>query len=672
MRYIAGIWSALRKPTRNFLRRAALLTMLMISAAGFAQAPAQAAETPSLVIIFDGSGSMWGKLQPANETKFAVARTALGAALAELKRPVNVAITGFGYRRRGTCGQSETVREMAPFDATSGLDSLEGWNPRGRGPIGSALERAGELLKSQPAPRRILIVHDDPDNCRADVCAIAAQLKSDMPDLKIETISLRQSKGVSAMACVGKITGGQVQELPTSENVDTAVTAALKRLLDGTAALKKVKPKPVAPPPSPLAQLQPGVHSRPGSRVLMALARITGAKRATAAPVRWSVRAIDGRLEPIFLRQGQFEVPLPPGTYEIKAEAAGQTRTQSVTIADGQTSIVIAEFDAAELKIMTQAPRIPGAGEPSITLSREGADIPAAIGQMQQATRLVAAGRYTVEAELGSARASVRVEAAAGQQNEVVLKLEAGTLKVTPSARRTRNESVRVLKEPETGRGAAAVATQAPGEIARSAVRAPVFYLPPGMYRVVRTTARGSISRRALVASGQVTTVQLDQAGGILTLQTRIAGREGAETDGVTYVVASADDRVAREFQIQNARGQINLEPGRYLISSILTESGVTAQRSLVVTPGMRETITIEHAIGGLKLLAPQGISRRDLSRVVWDVRDVQGKRVWRDIGSGGTAWLPPGTYSVRALIDGKSRKADVTVRLGQIVNVIL
>ncbi len=664
----------------------ALIAMSFVALAvssAHAQDDASGIPAPELVLIFDGSGSMWGKLKGGRRAKFQLARDALRAALEP--RPsasFQFGITGFGYRRRGNCSGIETPADMAPFAQEDSLAPLARWNPQGRGPIGRALEQAGEMLAGAQGPRRILLVHDGPDNCRADVCAITQQLKETMPDLMVDVVTLRDRDGAPIMACIGAITGGTVQEVSTDAEIAPAIAAAVQRLL---AAPERQRDTPDAEAPKPpkanaLSQLEAGVHEREGTRQLIALARARGLKQATAAAVSWTITPTSSAdrgaaSAPIQTLANQFAVSLPAGTYQVEARSGAFSARQEVMIKDGRSSILIVEFDAAELVVaVTVAERLKDAPV-SIRLAQAGADIPIAVVQGRQAGVLVRAGTYDVRAQLGEAAQVLSVTADIGTQAAVAIQLAAGRLDIAPVTNGGASRSVISVRtqggEAAAGSSALSVsgdasAQRAPVEIARSAARAPSFFVPPGAYQIIRETARGSVQRRVMISDGEAVTLRLDQPGGKIMLRTRIAGRAASDADGVSYVIRPADGRAKRDIRVHTAEGEITLEPGGYEILSVLSEYGISTRASLIVTPGLERTIIIDHTVGGLKLAAPADLGARERARVVWDIRGPDGARVWRDIGDGAVAFLPPASYTVRAIAAGRVREVQAVVKPGE------
>src|SRR4029079_4562961 len=74
--------------------------------------PALAAEPGSLIVIVDGSGSMWGPIEGVRQTKLVLAREALRRGLGKMAPQARVGLALVG-QPRGECSDVEGVRAAA-------------------------------------------------------------------------------------------------------------------------------------------------------------------------------------------------------------------------------------------------------------------------------------------------------------------------------------------------------------------------------------------------------------------------------------------------------------------------------------------------------------------------------------------------------------------------------
>ena len=124
-------------------------------------------EPPSVIVVFDGSGSMWGKIEGTRQNKLTVAREACGAGWPRVGPQTRVGLASFGHRR-GDCSDVEVMLPPEPLDVERIIAPLEKLNPRGRGPLTLALREAAKSLASAPGKSSLLLIHDDADNCQPE------------------------------------------------------------------------------------------------------------------------------------------------------------------------------------------------------------------------------------------------------------------------------------------------------------------------------------------------------------------------------------------------------------------------------------------------------------------------------------------------------------------------
>ena len=79
---------------------------------------AAGAETGALLVIVDGSGSMWAPIEGGRQTKLVLAREALRRGLGKFAPQARVGLAVFGHRR-GDCSDVEVVRQPEPLDVGS-------------------------------------------------------------------------------------------------------------------------------------------------------------------------------------------------------------------------------------------------------------------------------------------------------------------------------------------------------------------------------------------------------------------------------------------------------------------------------------------------------------------------------------------------------------------------
>lgn len=643
-------------------------------ALGLALAPAMVHADASVAIVFDGSGSMWGKASAGN--KFTAARNALRDALATAPETAKAGLYGFGLRRRGNCGRVEAPIAVADGTAATVTEALDRLNPQGRGPIAQAIEAAGSALKDLPAPRAIVLIHDDNDNCKADPCAVALSLKADMPDLKIHAVTLRDAVPVPLMACFTEITGGQV-----AQSLDVATvsdeTAKIIRAAFATA--------PTPPRPEQAANQTPestaevaervpsaGVTQVDGRTGLSISANLAASGPRYDAPIDWTITPKAGD-DPIVKRvSGLATLALKTGSYTVTASVGGISIAQDLTIADGKETRFIADLDAADLsfeaKLGTDGDRV---GDAAVELRRTDATSNATDTAIRFTTTrgtpmLIPAGTYEATARKGMLGETVELNVIAGAAQPVGFQLPGAklTVKLTdlPPGFDAREAALIEVYAADANFNAGA------RPIAQSLGGAGEFFVTPGSY-VLAATAAGTETRRTIsVSQGQSLDISLPLRAGTVQFDTKPSEREAALSQGVAYSVASLDGQFSGERHLFDATPTISLVAGRYRVTSRILGIDQSTSRQFSVAPGQKQSITVVHGVGKLRLIYVIPANRSLAApQVDWDVRrgDVNGQAVWRGLGREIDALLPAGRYSVIA--NGQSKLAKtVEVVAGQ------
>ena len=101
--------------------------------------PVRAADPPAAIVVFDGSGSMWGRMEGERPAKFAIARDALKAPMAAMQPDIRLGLASYGHRRQADCNAVEVIVPPEPGSAERIGGALGKLNPRGKGPVANGL-----------------------------------------------------------------------------------------------------------------------------------------------------------------------------------------------------------------------------------------------------------------------------------------------------------------------------------------------------------------------------------------------------------------------------------------------------------------------------------------------------------------------------------------------------
>jgi Ca-activated chloride channel homolog len=653
-------------------RQGPILTVLLsiLMAAAWAGA-GRAADPPTVMIVLDGSGSMWGQIDGSRTNKLALVRDNMRRALARVGSETRVGLTGFGHRR-GDCGDVEVMLPADKLDAERIMGPLGPYNPKGRGPLALALREAGKSIGGAPGRRSLVLIHDDADNCQADACAAAGELKSAGITVHVVGMSLKPPD-LAKMACVPQVTGGRMLNAATADQVGPMLEEAM-RLAGGDQGAPEQRQQAATQTPSQVSVQRPtaplSVEGPPGLYMRALLAPKT---EPVGWPVRWTVYK-DGEPGRILYDTRSINpmLPLGVGRYVVEARDGQASGTLTVDVGDAAPTLAAVPLNAGTLLVKATAQRT---GTPLsdalISISeaagqapdgRPALGAPVAFFKGGEGSATLTAGRYVVRVEQGLVRAERAVVVPAGSQGRIEIPLNGARVVLTAVGREGAGAfelPVFSISEDDPD------APKGRREVARSASRQAEFTLPPGTYYVVAKL--GGVETRELLAltPGDTARRTLTLAAGRLALSTRLSGGVApAAGDVVSYRVERLDGPDRDVVTTSRLSPTLQLPAGRYRVEGRYGGVNARVVREVEVRAGQVQPLILEHQPATLKLRLTGGSGSH--SDVFWDIRDEIGRNVWTTGQSEPSVILQAGRYVVRAETRDKRYDRQVDVRGGE------
>lgn len=655
-------------PSRRPVRPLRLGTSLLGAALVVAMPhPLAAQEPPSLVVIFDGSGSMWGNPEGERRNKLTLARDAMKAGLARVGRETSVGLVSFGHRRSGDCNDVETLvkPEAGTVERIGGaLDKL---SPRGRGPITTALREAAKLLPPAPAQASVVLVHDDADNCQLDPCSAVGDLRRANPRVVVHVVSIGLKKDdATRFACLPRATGGRHAEAQSAAQITVGIDEVLR-----LAGVQQPESQPAAQTPAqqpaprqPAAAVpqpdRPGVQLRvaltDGGPPLEARARWRVTRKGGAAPV-WEGDAVDPLLA------------LPTGRYDIEAWLGFVKARGEVNAVEGTPQPVQLTLGAGLLQLPpgpteTAAPEVRRAlADVVVTLKRVDAAAETIAFQrgLEREVALVP-GNYVVSITVGAMRHERAFGIVAGQTTAFDANLALGAAEITPVALADGSGLGGTLltlfeDDPE--------APQGRREIWRSAASPAQVVLPAGNFYLVARRGTAETRERITVKAGELErrTVVLELAR--LAVTARVAGGRADAGEPVSHRLERLDGE--RETSVSNeAQATFHVAAGRYRLESRIGLANASVQRELDLKVGARDQLALELPAGQVRLRWLDQPNGNPLPDVAWEIRDAGGRVVWSGNQTEARPLLLAGRYTVRAEARERRLERALDVRAGE------
>ena len=649
------------------LRTMSITAAALLTAIGATPLEAQTLPEASAIIVLDGSGSMWGRVN--RDVKAYMARDAIKQSLPKVPG-LKIGLASFGHRRQGDCNDVEVVFSPAKGDQSRMSGFLDKFNPKGRGPLTAALKAAAQSFEAGKDRPTIILMADNADNCRADACAEARELKTAMPQLTIHAIALGvPGDEIGQIACIASNTGGRLFQPESTKDASAALDEALRLALATVPAPPAPRvavpqqPKPTLPAPTPV--LAHGLR-------LVAVLKAGG--QPITGGVRWRVTRADAADTALY--EGEDAVPAleaKPGKYAVTARFGLVEARQVVEVTDKPAPPVEIVLNAGIINVKTPSARNPSATE-KLLVTLQAASLRAGERPVALALSLDSApvyqvppGRYHVLAKLGLARVEKSVEIAAGTVVDLELPLYVGDLQLAATLAEDGPPAERVFfivseDDPD-----------APGglrEVVRTGSSAPLFALPAGNYYVVARMDGIEVRERVTVRAGARMQRSIALSAGQLALSLKPPGNVALNPELISFRVqrlaASATQPAEEVVRTSLPAPTLQLAAGRYRIEARYGTANARLQREIEIRPGGAHRIEFESDAAQVRLMLAEGAGGRTIADVFWEIRDRSGKTVWQTGLSAPLVVLAAGRYTAIGEHGGRQYEAVFDVRPGE------
>ena len=224
--------------------RLAVCTVLFLLFAGVAHGSTSIAGR--MVLILDGSGSMWGRID--DRAKIEIAKEAMGELIEAIPADFETGLMVYGHRVKGDCNDIEMVVPLGTRNAADLKTKVQAISPKGKTPISESVRQAAEALRYTEEQATVILVSDGLETCEKDPCALAAELAMSGVDFTVHVIGFDISKeDQGRLRCLADRTGGLFLA------ADNA--GSLREALQKTVEEVKTPPPPIVEQPE-AAELQ--------------------------------------------------------------------------------------------------------------------------------------------------------------------------------------------------------------------------------------------------------------------------------------------------------------------------------------------------------------------------------------------------------------------------------
>ncbi|MGI9485048.1 MAG: vWA domain-containing protein [Geminicoccaceae bacterium] len=171
---------------------------------------AQGEEPPRVMLVLDGSSSMWSRVD-GDVSKIEVAKQTVADLVGDWEAKMEFGITTYGHREEGNCDDIETVLPVGKVESDEVVNAVNKILPRGKTPLAAALRQAAERLDYKNQPATILLVSDGIENCGQDPCQTVADLAAKAKDLTIDIVGFDMNNHqMGQLECIATHASGRM------------------------------------------------------------------------------------------------------------------------------------------------------------------------------------------------------------------------------------------------------------------------------------------------------------------------------------------------------------------------------------------------------------------------------------------------------------------------------
>ena len=275
---------------------------------------AQAADE-NVMVVFDGSNSMWGQID--GTAKIEIARGVMENLLGDWTEDRKVGLMAYGHRQRGDCSDIETLVAPGADTRAAILDRINAITPTGKTPLTDAIEQAATELSYTDTPATVVLISDGLESCERDPCALADTLGSRGVAFTAHVVGfgLGADQDSGSLSCIAERTGGQYIQAANADELGRALGAI------STAVAAAPEPEPV---PEPEPELPAVTLTAPDSALAGSSFRIgwdptlDPGDYVTIVPVGTPEGDYAGYVRVRDKSEADFRAPADTGLYELR------------------------------------------------------------------------------------------------------------------------------------------------------------------------------------------------------------------------------------------------------------------------------------------------------------------------------------------------------------------
>jgi len=393
------------------------------------------------VLVLSHANSMWSRMDGGQKIK--VLRGSVASILRAQEGKLDLGVMTFGANKPRSCDAMDTVKPIGPIKPAADIKAIEAVNPKGSASVAASITAAAKLFKTQNGAQSIILVSDSMDECKADPCAIAAELKERSPRTIIHFIALgeKSEEKLAELACVPEQTGGVFITAENETELNDALQKTFQLAALGTSEDPEGVAMPLALPPGGAgagAAAEKPTSTEPGTLSVSAI--LAKDSQTLTGGLIW--RIYDGRVHDDgsyklleTFREPRLTRTLPGGEYLVNAAYGRANVTKRLTIWPDKQLDDVFNLNAGGLRLYATLAKQPLLSEQSLTFDvysdesdQFGNRRKVIAGAKSGVVMRLNSGAYRIESTYGDSNAVIEAEVAVepGKLTEATVDHQAG------------------------------------------------------------------------------------------------------------------------------------------------------------------------------------------------------------------------------------------------------
>jgi Ca-activated chloride channel family protein len=268
----------------------------------------------SAIIVFDASGSMWGKME--GKTKIEIARDVMGTVIKDWNQDIALGLMAYGHREKGDCNDIEVLMPVGKPDGEKVLQLVGKLIPKGKTPLSESLKQAAETLRYVEDPATVILISDGEETCNADPCEVSKELEEKGINFTAHVIGFdvrNNPKARKQLQCIAENTGGQFYEAENAAALHEALLAVKEEVQQKVQRKQRV------------------------SGVVFKAMDSSSPEQPVSDSTEWTIiNDSNEEIRNLKSDSGELQTDLATGDYEIFVTAGNRTGETKVTVSDAK------------------------------------------------------------------------------------------------------------------------------------------------------------------------------------------------------------------------------------------------------------------------------------------------------------------------------------------------